>query len=100
MDNNCVEKKQRQGKFKVSLAELKQLYIETPTNRKNPSDMTDKEYRQQRMEDNRRSAHNSHLRSAIALAEMEDLYARNLATNAVLRETKELLCNAASASKP
>jgi recombinational DNA repair protein RecT len=98
MDNNSVEKKQKQGKFNVSLSELKGLYIETPTNRKKTSEMTDAEYRQQRMEDCKRSAHNSHLKKAIALAEMEALYARNMATNAVLRETKELLCNAASVS--
>jgi hypothetical protein len=93
MDNRGVYTKRNKGKFKVSLPELRGLFKETPTNRKDKSQLTSEEFRQQRLEDNKRSAHNSHLKREIALAEMEELYAHNLAMNAMLRGTKELLRN-------
>ena len=91
MENCGVFRKERKGKFKVNIDQMRTLFIEMPLNRKLFTEMSDKERSERRLEDNRRSAHNSHLKREIKLAEMEQLHSENLAKHTQLAETVQRL---------
>jgi hypothetical protein len=94
MADNGSDRKKIRGKFKVSLPELRQMFIPIPVDRMDSRGMSEEERKKQREADNKRSSHNSHLQKAINEAVLEERYAYNLNRKAVLLEKLEKLRNA------